>query len=44
MAGGVLFEAHLTVLVPTTIELADVREDLEHVAAELLVEMSIDEV
>ena len=42
MAGGVLFEAHLDVLVPPNIELADVREDLEQVAAELLVEMSID--
>jgi glycine cleavage system regulatory protein len=44
MSGGVLFEAHLDVRVPPNIELADVRDDLEHVAAELLVEMSIDEV
>lgn len=44
MAGGVLFEAHLDVRVPPHIRLVDVRDDLEHVAAELLVEMSIDEV
>ncbi len=42
MAGGVLFEAHLDVRVPPNIQLADVRADLEHVAAELFVEMSID--
>ena len=42
MAGGVLFEAQVSVRVPPGVDLADVRADLERVAAELLVDLNID--
>ncbi|GEE01552.1 glycine cleavage system regulatory protein [Gordonia spumicola] len=42
MAGGLLFEAEIHVLVPPTVDLATVRADLERIAAELLVDLDLD--
>ena len=44
MAGGLLFEAELQVLVPPTADPADIRADLERIAAELLVDLGFDEI
>lgn len=41
MAGGRLFEAHVVVRVPPGGEPADVRADLEQLATELLVDLSV---
>ncbi|MBN4926939.1 amino acid-binding ACT protein [Hoyosella rhizosphaerae] len=41
MAGGMLFEAHLDVRLPAGTRSADVRADLERIAAELLVDLEI---
>ncbi|WP_309297311.1 glycine cleavage system protein R [Lolliginicoccus levis] len=43
MAGGMLFEAHLEVRLPHDIEVSSIRSDLERIAAELLVDLEIDE-
>ncbi len=43
MAGGMLFEAHLEVRLPREIEASAIRGDLERIAAELLVDLEIDE-
>ncbi|GAA4375843.1 glycine cleavage system protein R [Agromyces bauzanensis] len=43
MSGGRLFEAHLLVRVPLGVDPADVRDDLERVASELFVELTIGE-
>ncbi|QKT06737.1 ACT domain-containing protein [Gordonia sp. X0973] len=43
MAGGLLFEAHFDVRVPAGTDLVDVRTELERLAAELLVDLGIDE-
>ncbi|MFW0790806.1 glycine cleavage system protein R [Gordonia sp. CPCC 205333] len=42
MAGGLLFEADFDVRIPPGVELSDVRAQLEHLAAELLVDLDID--
>ncbi|GAA4668127.1 glycine cleavage system protein R [Gordonia humi] len=42
MAGGMLFEAELQVLVPPTVEPSEIRADLERIAAELLVDLEFD--
>lgn len=42
MAGGQLFGAHIVALVPPTADPAAVRTDLETIAAELMVELSVD--
>jgi glycine cleavage system regulatory protein len=42
MAGGQLFEAHVVVRVPPGGDPADVRDDLERVASELFVELTVD--
>ncbi|MBM7365574.1 glycine cleavage system protein R [Gordonia hydrophobica] len=42
MAGGMLFEAQLEVLVPPSADAATIRSDLERIAAELLVDLGID--
>ncbi|WP_353826693.1 glycine cleavage system protein R [Agromyces sp. SYSU T0242] len=42
MAGGRLFEAHLVVRVPPGGDPVDVREDLERVASELFVDLTLD--
>lgn len=42
MAGGRLFEAHLAARAPVTADLAAVRRDLELLAAELMVELTLD--
>jgi glycine cleavage system regulatory protein len=43
MAGGQLFEAHILVRVPPGVDPADVRADLELVASELFVDLSVGE-
>ncbi|HKH09493.1 MAG TPA: ACT domain-containing protein [Agromyces sp.] len=43
MAGGLLFEAHIVVRVPPGVDPADVRADLERVASELLVDLTVGE-
>lgn len=43
MAGGLLFEAHFEVRVPAGTDLVTVRAELERLAAELLVDLGIDE-
>ena len=43
MAGGQLFEAHIVVRVPPGGDPADVRDDLERVASELFVELTVDQ-
>ncbi|MCF8569224.1 amino acid-binding ACT protein [Gordonia sp. HY002] len=42
MAGGTLFEATIEVRVPPSAELAEIRADLERIAAELLVDLEFD--
>jgi glycine cleavage system regulatory protein len=42
MAGGQLFGAHIVALVPPTADPAAVRSDLETIAAELMVELSVE--
>ncbi|WP_344377860.1 glycine cleavage system protein R [Agromyces tropicus] len=42
MAGGRLFEAHLVVRVPPGGDPADVRDDLEQVASELFVDLTLE--
>lgn len=42
MAGGLLFDARLTAYVRPTTDLAGLRADLEQLAAELLVDLSLD--
>jgi glycine cleavage system regulatory protein len=44
MAGGQLFEAHILVRVPPGTEPAAVRDELERVASELFVELSVGQV
>jgi glycine cleavage system regulatory protein len=39
--GGVLFQAHATVLVPAKVNLATVRADLEKIAADLMVDLKL---
>ena len=41
MAGGMLFEAELHVMVPPSVDLDAVRADLERIAAELLVDLDL---
>jgi glycine cleavage system regulatory protein len=41
MGGGTLFQAKATVLVPDRAKLADVRADLERIAADLMVDLKI---
>ncbi|WP_026917621.1 glycine cleavage system protein R [Gordonia shandongensis] len=41
MAGGMLFEARMEVLVPAGVDLATVRADLERIAEELLVDLDL---
>ena len=41
MGGGILFQAHATVLVPAKANLAAVRADLEKIAADLMVDLKI---
>lgn len=41
MAGGRLFEAHVAVQVPLSVDVADVRAGLERLATELLVDISV---
>ncbi|WOC12506.1 glycine cleavage system transcriptional repressor [Gordonia sp. MP11Mi] len=41
MAGGLLFEATIDVLVPPTGDPVDIRDDLETIAAELLVDLDV---
>ncbi len=43
MAGGLLFEATVEVRVPPQVDFADVRGELERIAAELLVDLEIDQ-
>ncbi len=43
MAGGTLFEAGLTVVVPDGVDPSTAREALEQVAAEILVELTVDD-
>ncbi|CAM3854660.1 glycine cleavage system protein R [Smaragdicoccus niigatensis] len=43
MGGGMLFEAQVVVRVPTSDNFADVRTDLERVAAELMVDLAIED-
>ena len=43
MAGGTLFEAGLTAFVPDGVDSATVREALEALAAEILVDLTVDE-
>lgn len=43
MAGGQLFEAHILVRVPPGGDPAEVRDDLERVASELFVDLTIDQ-
>lgn len=43
MAGGMLFEAELEVLLPPNADAATIRSDLERIAEELLVDLGIDE-
>ncbi|ALG86218.1 glycine cleavage system protein R [Gordonia phthalatica] len=42
MAGGMLFEAQMDVLVPPTADAATIRADLERIAEELLVDLGIE--
>ncbi len=42
MAGGQLFEAHIVALVPSSADPFAVRTDLETIAAELMVELTLD--
>jgi glycine cleavage system regulatory protein len=39
--GGTLFQAHATVLVPASVNLAAVRADLEKIAADLMVDLKL---
>ena len=39
--GGMLFQAKATVFVPTDVKLADVRADLEKIAADLMVDLKV---
>jgi glycine cleavage system regulatory protein len=41
MGGGTLFQAKATVLVPDRAKLAEVRADLEKIAADLMVDLKI---
>jgi glycine cleavage system regulatory protein len=41
MGGGILFQAHATVLVPAQANLAAVRADLEKIAADLMVDLKL---
>lgn len=41
MGGGTLFQAKATVLVPPTVRLAEVRADLEKIAADLMVDLKL---
>ncbi|MBM7505771.1 glycine cleavage system protein R [Agromyces aurantiacus] len=41
MSGGILFEAHIAVRVPPGGDPADVRQDLEQVASELFVDLTV---
>jgi glycine cleavage system regulatory protein len=43
MAGGQLFEAHIVVRVPPGGDPGDVRDDLERVASELFVDLTVDQ-
>lgn len=43
MAGGLLFEATMEVRVPPQVAFADVRAELERIAAELLVDLELDQ-
>ena len=43
MAGGLLFEAHVVVRIPPTVDVADVRAGLERLATELFVDISVTE-
>jgi glycine cleavage system regulatory protein len=43
MAGGSLFEAHVSVRVPAAADTSGLRADLELLAAELMVDISVDE-
>lgn len=42
MAGGLLFEATIDVRVPPQLDFADIRAELERIAAELVVDLEID--
>ncbi|MSU65011.1 MAG: ACT domain-containing protein [Opitutus sp.] len=42
MGGGILFQAHATVLVPARTNLAAVRADLEKIAADLMVDLKLE--
>lgn len=42
MAGGRLFEASVTAKVPASVDLAALRDDLEHLAAEIQVDITLD--
>jgi glycine cleavage system regulatory protein len=41
MGGGTLFQARATLLVPASVKLADVRGDLERIAADLMVDLKL---
>ncbi|MEO6567564.1 MAG: ACT domain-containing protein [Opitutaceae bacterium] len=41
MDGGMLFQARATLLVPAAVKLADVRTDLEKIAADLMVDLKL---
>ena len=41
MGGGTLFQARATVFVPSGVKLADVRADLERIAADLMVDLKL---
>jgi glycine cleavage system regulatory protein len=41
MDGGMLFQARATVFVPADVKLADVRADLEKIAADLMVDLKL---
>jgi glycine cleavage system regulatory protein len=41
MAGGILFEAHVVVRVPPSVDLGAVRQGLERLATELLVDINV---
>ncbi|WP_142137221.1 ACT domain-containing protein [Acidovorax sp. SLBN-42] len=43
ISGGRLFEAHLVVRVPPGVEPSDARDDLERVASELFVDLTVEE-
>lgn len=42
MGGGTLFQARATVLVPPDVKLADVRTELEKIAADLMVDVKVE--